>query len=96
MEFTVITSAGIGEDGSDSLLCVADIISNLVGTPEIQLMRNGTPVGSTAGLMLLYSLSDSEEGAYTCIVCITVAEAGILDHCNETRVLVGSKEGKYT
>ena len=93
MEFTVITSAGIGEDGGDSLLCVADIVSNLVGTPEIQLMRDGTLVGSTAGLMLLYSLSDSEEGAYT---CITVPEAGILDHCNETRVLVSSREGKYT
>ena len=91
---TVNLGAGIGGDGdSDSLTCVANVVSNLVGSPNIQLMRDGTQVDSTASSMLSYSLSDKEAGMFTCRVCINVSEAGIQDHCNETEVLVNSREG---
>ena len=92
MELTVVSGAGTGED--DFLQCVADVVSNLVGAPEIKLMRDGIDVDSTTGVMLTYSLPDNEAGSFTCSVCINVSEAGILDHCSMTGVLVSSREGK--
>ena len=92
MELTVNSGAGTGED--DFLQCVADVVSTLVGAPQIKLMRSGIDILSTTGVMLTYSLPDNEEGSFTCSVCINVSEAGILDHCSMTRVLVSSRAGK--
>ena len=90
---TVNLEAGIGGDGdSDSFTCVANVVSNLVGSPNIQLMRDGTQVDFTAGSMLSYSMSDKEAGMFTCRVCINVSEAGIQDHCNETEVYWSTAE----
>ena len=92
MELTVNSGAGTGED--DFLQCVADVVSNLVGAPEIKLMRNGIDVDSTTGVMLTYSLPDNEEGSFTCSVCINVPATSILDHCSMTGVFVSSRAGK--
>ena len=70
-------------DVSDFLMCVVDTVSNLVVYPDIQLIRDGNEVNSTAGSILTHPLSDSEEGVFTCSVCINVTEAGIRDHCSE-------------
>ena len=109
MELTVNSGAGTGEEeclnqnfdgASESLKCKADVVSNLVGPPDIKLMKdginvnsNGINVDSTTGVTLTYSLSDNEAGSYTCSVCINVPAAGILDHCNETGVVI-TRNGK--
>ena len=92
VELTVVSGAGTGED--DFLQCVADVVSNLVGAPDIKLMRDGSDVHSTTGVMLTYTLPDNEAGNFTCSVCINVPAASILDHCNETGVFVSSRAGK--
>ena len=100
----VVSSAGTGKDEclnvdfsdiSDSLMCVADVVSNLVVSPDIQLIRDGNEVISTAGSILTHSLSRSDEGLFTCSVCINVLEAGIQDHCSERNISI-SREGKHT
>ena len=102
VELTVNSGAGTGQDeclnqdfdgGSGSLQCVAHVVSNLVGAPEIKLMKDGNDVLSTTGVMLTYSLPDNEAGSFTCSVCINVPAAGILDHCSETGVII-TKNGK--
>ena len=102
VELTVNSGAGTGQDeclnqdfdgGSGSLQCVADVVSNLVGAPEIKLMRDGIDVNSTTGVMLTYSLPANKEGSFTCSVCINVPVAGILDHCNEAGVII-TRNGK--
>ena len=102
VELTVDSDAGTGEDeclnqdfdgDSGSLQCVADVVSNLVGAPEIKLMRDGNDVDSTTGVILTYSLPDTEAGIYTCSVCINVPAAGIQDHCSMTGVMI-TRNGK--
>ena len=104
MRLPVISSAGTRKDEclnvefsdvSDSLMCVADTVSNLVVSPDIQLIRDVNEVNSTAGSILTHPLSDSEEGVFTCRVCINVSEAGIQDHCSERNISI-SREGKHT
>ena len=100
----VASSAGTGKDEclnvdfsdvSDSFMCVADTVSNLVVSPDIQLIKDRMAVNFTAASMLTYSLSESEEGVFTCSVCINVSEAGIYDHCTERNISI-SREGKHT
>ena len=102
MELTVNSGAGTGQEeclnqdfdgASESLQCMADVVSNLVGPPDIKLMKDGMDVDSTTGVTLTYTLPDNEEGSYTCSVCINVPAASILDHCNETEVVI-SRNGK--
>ena len=102
VELTVDSDAGTGREeclnhnfdgGSGSLQCVADVVSNLVGAPEIKLMRDGIDVDSTTGVMLTYSLPDTEAGSYTCSVCINVPAADIQDHCSMTGVMI-TRNGK--
>ena len=101
MELTVNSRAGSGDNKClnvnftsdlNSFICEADVVSNLVGSPVIQLMRNGTKVKSIAGLMLTYP-SANEAGMFTCSVCINVSDAGIQDHCNESNTISISKQG---
>ena len=102
VELTVDSDAGTGEEeclnqdfsgGSGSLQCVADVVSNLVGAPEIKLMRDGNDVLSTTGVILTYSLPANEAGSFACRVCINVPEAGIQDHCSMTGVMI-TRNGK--
>ena len=101
MELTVNSRAGSGDNKClnvnftsdlNSFICMADVVSNLVGSPNIQLKRDGIEVNSTAGLMLTYP-SANEAGMFTCIVCINVSDADIQDHCNESNNISISKQG---
>ena len=99
MELTVSSKTGSEQDSclnvkfsddSNSLTCVADVVSNLVNTPSIILTRDSSEVASVSGHMLTHTLTDSNTGEYTCKVCISVPEAWIADHCNETSLTLST------
>ena len=81
-------------DNSNSLTCVADVVSNLVNPPSITLTRDSSEVASVSDHMLTHSLTDSSTGKYTCQVCIDVPEAEIKDHCSDKTISI-SNEGEY-
>ena len=82
-------------DDSNSLTCVADVVSNLINPPSITLTRDGSRVDSVSDHnMLTHSLDDRNSGEYICTVCIDVPEAGIADHCNETALTLHTT-GEY-
>ena len=104
MELTVSSKTGSEQDSclnvkfsddSNSLTCVADVVSNLVNTPSITLTRDSSEVDTVSDHMLTHSLTDSSTGKYTCQVCINVPNARIVDHCNETELKL-STTSQYT
>ena len=83
-------------DDSNTLTCVADVVSNLVNPPSMSLTRDGSRVDSVSGHnVLTHSLDDRRSGEYTCAACIDVPEAGIAYHCNETALTLHTI-GEYT
>ena len=88
-------------DDSDSLTCVASVVSNLLYPPTITLTRrddeddDGTLPETVSGAMLNYPLSSSQSGVFTCTVCIDIPEAEIEDYCNSTTVTISS-DGKWS
>ena len=104
VELTVSSETGSEEesclnvefsDESNSLTCVADVVSNLVNPPRINITRDGSVVDSVSDYTLTYSLDDVNTGEYKCIVCIDVEEAEIIGHCNETALTL-RPTGEYT
>ena len=101
---TVLSSAGSGQSNclgldfpgeTDSLRCEVGVVMNLVTTPTIRWLRGASEVTSnTDGSVLVYELSSSEGGAFTCEACVTVEAANITDHCSEETVMV-IREGMW-
>ena len=96
VQLILTSSTGTGEDSclnvgfsddSNSLTCVAGVVSNLVGLPSITLMREGSPLhGPVSDTMLTYTLPSKTAGDITCRVCIDVPEAGIEAHCSNRTI----------
>ena len=78
-------------DPSNSLTCDADVVSNLLKTPSINITRDGSVLKLGSNHTLAHTLSSSYTGEYTCTVCIEVPEAGIDSHCNSNTVVVSSE-----
>ena len=78
-------------DSSNSLICVADVVSNLLETPNITITRDRSPVNTASANTLTHSLSASDSGEFTCIVCIDVPEAGIVNYCSSSTVVISSR-----
>ena len=103
MELTVSSKTGSEQDsclnvefsdGSNSLTCVADVVSNLVNPPSVLLMSGESNLDrNTDGSPLIYDIS-SDSGQFTCRVCIDVPEAEIKDHCSDKTISI-SNEGEY-
>ena len=105
MELRVSASTGSEEESclsvefsgdSNSLTCVADVVSNLITPPSITLTRDGSEVDSVSDHILTHSLDDISGGEFTCRVCIDVPEAGIAGHCNETPLTLQTTGELYT
>ena len=103
MELTVSSNTGSEQDSclnvkfsddSNSLTCVADVVSNLVNLPSITLTRDSSEVASVSDHMLTHSLTESSTGEYTCRVCIDVPEASISGHCNQAALTLHAT-GEY-
>ena len=97
---SLISSTGSGDDSclgvtfndsSNSLICDADVVSNLLETPSITITRDRSPVNTASANTLAHSLSASDSGEFTCIVCIDVPEAGIVNYCSSSRVVISSR-----
>ena len=95
---TVLSSAGSGQSNclgldfsgeTDSLRCEVGVVMNLVTTPTIRWLQGSSEVMSiTNGGVLVYELTSSEGGTFTCEACVTVEAAGIRNHCSEGTVMV--------
>ena len=104
VEFIVSSSTtGSGEDSclnvvftdtTNSITCVADVVSNLLVPPNILIM-NGDSSIITNNFSLMQEISDSDAAEFTCTVCVEVPEADIVNHCNRTTLLIVS-DGQYT
>ena len=105
VDLTVSSTRGSGDDSclgvrftdtSDTLSCVAGVVDNLFTDPTMTLTRDGGDLLATQsnGLILTHHLASPEQGLFTCTVCITVTEAGIVDHCSNDTLTISS-DGEY-
>lgn len=76
-------------DISKHLVCVADVISNLLYPPEIKITAGNIAINSTTGFSLMDYLSNSDTGEFTCTVCIAIPEADVVNYCSYKTVKVG-------
>ena len=102
VEFDINSITGTGEesclnvdssDDSNSLTCVAGVVSNLVEPPSVLLMGGDSTTSST-GFSLTSDIS-KDAGEITCTVCISVKEADIHNHCSSETISISSNGG-YT
>ena len=100
VEFDINSITGTGEesclsvdfsDDSNSLTCVAGVVSNLVGSPSVLLMGGDSTTSST-GFSLTSDIS-KDDGEITCTVCINVKEADIHNHCSNGTISISSNGG---
>ena len=82
-------------DTSDAIMCVADVISNLLYPPHILIMEGNNTISSSQGFSHTVDISNSGADTFTCSVCITVPEVGIVNHCSSSTVTL-SNDGKLT
>ena len=74
-------------DSSNSLTCVAGVVSNLLHPPEINLTQREATISTANAFSLTQEISTtSDAGPFTCTVCIEVPEADIKDHCSNKTV----------
>ena len=79
-------------DDSDSLTCVAGVVSNLLYPPSISLIRDGSLLDTVDDVTLQYSRPQS--GQFNCTVCINIPDAKIKNYCSSTVIAISSN-GEY-
>ena len=73
----------------NSLICDADVVSNLLESPTITI--NGSKTQTESNSTLTLPLERSDTGEYTCTVCIDVPGAGIDSYCSNATVNISSE-----
>ena len=97
------STAGLGSEeclglelgtASDSVVCEARVVPNLVNLPNISLWRDEAHLQSNLTLKLKYAPIEQLVGEFHCRVCINVIQSNIEDYCsNSTVTTSGNSEG---
>ena len=99
---TAVTSRTTDGDGCSeamTITCTATTVDNLFATPTITwLLSDGEPVpasgnpmmNSDTGQLIFSDITNENSGVYTCRASVTITEAGIEDHQNETTITVST------
>ena len=94
VSISINSTAGLGSEeclglalgtASDSVVCEAGVVPNLINLPNISLWRDGAQLQSNLTLKLNYS-TEQLVGEFHCRVCVNVLQSNIEDYCSTSTI----------
>ena len=94
VSISINSTAGLGSEeclglelgtASDSVVCEARVVPNLVNLPNISLWRDEVQLKSNLTLKLNYTI-EQLVGEFHCRVCINILQSNIEDYCSTSTV----------